>query len=61
MLVFFDMPLLQQPEAYVGNAHTLFDADGHLASDATGAFFKSFVDAFGRLVERTVPAKALAA
>ena len=61
MLVFFDMPLLQQPEAYVGSAHTLFDADGHLASEATEAFFKSFVDAFAGLVKRVVPARALAA
>lgn len=61
MLVFFDMPVLQQPEAYVGNAHTLFDGDGHVASEQTEAFFKAFVDAFAGLVERTVPAKALAA
>ena len=61
MLVFFDMAVLQQPEAYVGNAHTLFDSDGHLASETTEAFFKAFVDAFGRLIARTVPAEALAA
>ena len=61
MLVFFDMPVLQQPEAYVGNAHTLFDGDGHLTSEQTEAFFKAFVDAFAGLVERTAPAKALAA
>ena len=61
MLVFFDMPLLQQPEAYVGNAGTLFDDDGRFTSDGTEAFFKTFVDAFGGLVERIVPAEALAA
>ena len=61
MLVFFDMPLLQQPEAYVGNAGTLFDDDGRFTNDGTEAFFKTFVDAFARLVTRAVPAEALAA
>ena len=61
MLVFFDMPLLQQPEAYVGNAGTLFDDDGRFTNEGTEAFFKTFVDAFGGLVERIVPAEALAA
>jgi chromate reductase len=61
MLVFFDMPVLQQPEAYVGSAHTLFDAAGHLASEQAEAFFKGFVDAFAHLIERTMPATALAA
>jgi chromate reductase len=60
-LSFFDMPLLQQPEAYVGNTGTLFDDDGHPVSEQTEAFFKGFVDAFGRLIERNVQARALAA
>ncbi len=60
-LTFFDMPVLQQPEAYVGNTGALFDPDGHLVNEQTEAFFKSFVDAFSALVERTVPARALAA
>jgi chromate reductase len=41
MLVFFDMPVLQQPEAYVGSAHTLFGADGQLASEGSEDFFKN--------------------
>jgi chromate reductase len=61
MLTFFDMPVLQQPEAYVGNTPTLFDADGHLVNEQTEAFFKGFVDAFGGLIERTLPARAMAA
>jgi len=60
-LSFFDMPVLQQPEAYVGNTGTLFDADGHLVNEQTEAFFKSFVDAFGGLIERNIPSRALAA
>jgi chromate reductase len=61
MLTFFDMPVLQQPEAYVGNTPTLFDAEGHLVNEQTEAFFKAFVDAFGGLIARAVPARALAA
>jgi chromate reductase len=61
MLTFFDMPVLQQPEAYVGNTPTLFDADGQLVNEQSEAFFKTFVDAFAALIERTVPAAALAA
>ena len=60
-LVFLNMPVLQQPEAYVGSAHTLFGSDGQLASEGNEDFFKTFVNAFGRLVERTVPATAMAA
>ena len=52
MLVFQDTPILQQPEAYVGNAAALFDERGELASDDTKAFFKSFMDAFVALIKR---------
>ena len=61
MLTFFDMPVLQQPEAYVGSTHALFDDAGKLANEATEGFFTAFIEAFGRLVERNVPATALAA
>ena len=61
MLVFFDMALLQQPEAYVGNAAALFDHDGSLASENTEAFFKTFIEAFARLVEHMRARELLAA
>ena len=32
-LVFLDMPMMQQPEAYLGNAGALFDADGKLIDE----------------------------
>ena len=51
-LVFLDMPVLQQPEAYVGNAGTLFGPDGDFLNDATRTFFKSFIDAFAAWIER---------
>lgn len=52
-LVFLDMPVLQQPEAYVGHAGTLFGPDGDFLNDGTRTFFKSFIDAFAALIERT--------
>jgi len=51
-LVFLDMPILQQPEAYVGGAATLFGPDGELVNDGTRTFFKSFIDAFAALIAR---------
>lgn len=52
-LVFLDMPVLQQPEAYVGGGFELFDDAGELKSDGTRTFFKSFIDAFAAWIERT--------
>jgi chromate reductase len=51
-LVFLNMPILQQPEAYVGNVATLFGPDGDFVNDGTRTFFKSFIDAFAALIER---------
>lgn len=50
-LVFLDMPTLQQPEAYVGAAGTLFDANGKVTHDKTVEFLKNFVDSFTKWVE----------
>ncbi len=52
-LVFLDMPALQQPEAYVGGAGKLFDAQGALVSDDTRAFLAKFMAAFADWIERT--------
>lgn len=50
-LVFLNMPLLQQPEAYFGSAHTFFDADGKLANEGTQAVMQAFIDAYAAWVE----------
>jgi chromate reductase len=52
-LVFLDMPILQQPEAYIGNGGKLFGDDGSLADDRTKTFFQSFIDAFADWIART--------
>lgn len=49
-LVFLDMLPLQQPEAYIGGAATLFTDEGELASDATRQFFQAIMTTFERLV-----------
>jgi chromate reductase len=53
-LVFLDMPVLQQPEAYVGGAATLFAEDGSIASDGTRKFLTGLLGSFADLIERTL-------
>ncbi|MBV8594352.1 MAG: NAD(P)H-dependent oxidoreductase [Caulobacteraceae bacterium] len=45
-LVFLDVPAMPQPEAYIGGAHKLFDAEGGLTNDGTRAFLGKFMAAF---------------
>lgn len=52
-LVFLDMPVMQQPEAYVGGADKLFDASGKLTNDSTRGFLEKFVASFATWIERT--------
>jgi len=52
-LVFLDMPALQQPEAYIGHANTLFDDAGKVTNDGTRDFFKKFMETFATWIERT--------
>jgi chromate reductase len=49
-LVFLNVPVLQQPEVYLGGADKLFDADGKLANDRTREFLQKFVQAFAAWV-----------
>ena len=51
-LVFLDMPVLQQPEAYVGGAAELFAEDGSLKQERTQGFFRSFIEAFAALIDK---------
>lgn len=46
-LVFLNVPAMAQPEAYIGGADKLFDANGKLANDGTHKFLQDFVQAFG--------------
>lgn len=51
-LMFLNMPALMQPEAYIGNVASLFDADGKLANEGTAKFLDDFMQAFAAWVER---------
>ena len=50
-LVFLNVPTMQQPEAYIGNAATLFDENGNLANDSIKEFAAKYINAFAAWVE----------
>ena len=50
--VFLDMPTMQQPEAYIGNAATLFDDQGTLINDKTRDLLQRFITTFDKWVEK---------
>ncbi|HEX8192287.1 MAG TPA: NAD(P)H-dependent oxidoreductase [Allosphingosinicella sp.] len=53
-LVFLNMPTLQQPEAYFGNAGSFFDEEGRLVNEGTKAVMQAYVDAYAAWVERVL-------
>ena len=50
-LVFLNVPVMQQPEAYIGGAAGLFDKSGNLAKEETEKFFKTILDKFAAWIE----------
>ncbi|HSC84675.1 MAG TPA: NADPH-dependent FMN reductase [Pseudomonas sp.] len=48
-LVFLDVPVLQQPEAYLGGAGSFFDESGKL-NDGVRGFLQKFIDAYAAWV-----------
>lgn len=51
-LVFLDIPVLQQPEAYISNAGNLFDANGELTKEETRGFLQKFIDAYAKWITK---------
>ncbi|MCU9595708.1 NAD(P)H-dependent oxidoreductase [Caldibacillus thermolactis] len=51
VLAFLNMPVVQQPEAYIGSVHELLDENGMFNND-TRQFLQSFVDAFVDLIKK---------
>ena len=49
-LVFLNVPMLAQPEAYVGGADKLFDAQGNVNNDGTRKFLGDFMAAYAAWV-----------
>lgn len=50
-LVFINVPVMPQPEAYIGNAAALFDDKGSLINEKTRDFLKSFIKSYDAWVE----------
>jgi chromate reductase, NAD(P)H dehydrogenase (quinone) len=50
-MVFLNVFMMQQPEAYIGGAANLFDEAGNPANDTIRDFAKNFVNAFAGWVE----------
>lgn len=55
-LTFLDVPVLQQPEAYIGGAGDLFDEQGGIKKPDTKAFLEKFLGAFAQWIERNAKA-----
>jgi chromate reductase len=51
-LVAVNMPTLQQPEAYIGSAEKLFDAQGKLIDAGTRQFLGKILEAFAMWTDR---------
>ena len=51
-MVFLNVPMMQQPEAYVGGAATLFDDKGNIANASTREFLTKFMQAFADWIEK---------
>lgn len=52
-LVFLNMPVMQQPEIYIGSAHTIFDEKGK-AVEKSEAFFRQVIDAYADWVHKNL-------
>ncbi len=50
-LVFVNMPVLQQPEVYLGRISELLDKEGKLTSESTREFLSGFMQAFKSWIE----------
>ncbi len=47
-LVFLNVPVMQQPEAYIGHAAEMFDEKGMIASESTQKFVGGFMEGFAQ-------------
>ncbi|MGZ8334913.1 MAG: NADPH-dependent FMN reductase [Allosphingosinicella sp.] len=50
--VFLDIPLMQQPEAYLSGAGDMFDEGGALKDEKTAKFLRQFIQAYADWVEK---------
>ena len=57
-LVFLDMPVMQQPEAYIAGSNKLVGDDGQIADDPKREFLTKFMQAYAAWVDRIVSSKS---
>lgn len=55
-LAYLNVPTMAQPEAYIGPAGELFDANGKLTDDGTRKFLTKFIQAYAQWVKVHAPA-----
>jgi chromate reductase len=53
-LVFLDVPVLQQPEMYIGGANKLFGEAGEISADSTRDYLQKFLGAFAAWIDKIV-------
>ena len=51
-MVFLNIYMMQQPEAYIGSSYTLFDEQGNLVNDDTKKFLQDWTTAFTEWVNK---------
>ncbi len=51
-MVFLNVPMLQQPEAYIGGANELFDDQGAIKNDSTRELMQKFLQAFAQWIDQ---------
>jgi chromate reductase len=51
-MVFLDMPVMQQPEAYLGGAGGFFDERGEVKVEGTRKFLQTIIESFAAWIER---------
>ncbi|MGH8788027.1 MAG: NADPH-dependent FMN reductase [Cupriavidus necator] len=54
-MVFLNVPMLQQPEAYISGVDKVFDEQGGIANESTKGFLGKFLTTFASWIERTAP------
>jgi chromate reductase len=55
-LVFLDMPVMQQPELYIGGVDKLIDAEGKVGNDKTRELLDKYLHAYCNWIERNMRA-----
>lgn len=51
-LAFLNMPVVQQPEAYIANSTDLFDGEGKINKEDTVQYLQTVVDTFVELIKK---------